>query len=461
MIIRKSNIVSVCLLALATSISVFKFYRSNPTVLESIDADSDNNDACIENLDEEEQDLDEIEDDTKSDDNANIEQDKLNNNTVISNINPIQEHVQEHEVTMKKGDSLSSVLRHLGIVPSDIHNGAIAVAKIFKLKNIKAGQIITIRTSSKNGICILETFEFKPNFKFRICVERHGQNFVAKKVEIKLKKVIQNISGTISPKFPRCSLQQCGVKSNLAKETLKVLSQVTNISNARTPVDFRLVYEQFYDDEGNDVASSLLGITAVIDGKIRRIYKFKNNGVSEYVDSKGIILGNSNSKMMFMQPIAYKKISSYFGARKHPISGRIKGHTGIDFAANIGTPIKAAASGIISKASYYSGYGKYISISHGDNLKTAYGHLSKILVKKGQYVTQGQIIGHSGNSGNSTGPHLHYELIKNGKFINPLSYISCKPRRLTGRRLTQFNAFKHSINLRIASLPSKSIQRFI
>ena len=271
--------------------------------------------------------------------------------------------------------------------------------------------------------------------------------------------MIKNISGSISPKSPEYSLAQYGLKPNLSKEALRNLATVANIKSSKTPVDFEFLYAEFYDDSGHVVKRpELLYASFFIDGKIKRIYKFQDNGTNEYVDSSGVIIRTlASSKSMLSYPLPRMKITSKFGIRRHPISGKVKGHTGVDLSASVGTPIRAAASGVIVKASYYSGYGRYIKIKHAASINTAYGHLSRIVVRNGQHVSQGQIIGYTGNSGYSTGPHLHYEVMKNGQFVNPMSFVKQEPQKLTGNKLQRFNQFKKEVNLQIVGLvPTKN-----
>jgi murein DD-endopeptidase MepM/ murein hydrolase activator NlpD len=145
------------------------------------------------------------------------------------------------------------------------------------------------------------------------------------------------------------------------------------------------------------------------------------------------------------------KVTSPFGIRHTP-NGRTRRHIGIDLSACIGTPIRATASGVVTKASYYSGYGLYVNIKHSGGINTAYGHLKRIVVRNGQHVAQGQIIGYSGISGNSRGAHLHYEVWKNGSPINPMSFVRQEPQKLTGNRLYRFNQFKKEVSLQIVGL---------
>lgn len=453
LILHKNNLISIGLLTLATLIACLQnkysyraIYDEDHNKLgEYTDSDDIDSEENIESEGEEEQ-----------------EEETYNNESEeISSINKTKLPVEQKPVSntsnilVKKGETICSILHKYGISQSDALKISSAISKVFKLKNMKTGLKITINTVNNNNKVTLESLDFKPNPMYKIIVNRTQSNFIAKKEDVKLKKVMHNVSGTINPKSINNSLQKCNMEKKMERETMSVLKNITSISNVKKPISFDLFYEKYYDEDNHNVNNKFLYLSAVIDGKIKRIYKFKNDGIEEYINSDGTIINSNKKVAMFIQPISYKKISSPFGLRTHPITGRTKFHTGADLKANIGTPVKASAGGIVIKASYFSGYGNYISINHAGGLKTSYAHLSKILVRPGQHVTQGQLIAYSGNSGNSTGPHLHYELSKNGKFINPMSFVPKQPRRLTGKPLSQFNNFKHSLNLRIAKLNLK------
>lgn len=455
LILQKNKLISIGLLAVATVIACvqhkysYKIIYGDQSKLEGY-TDTDEDDTELES----EEKLDEETEIKKEEEQSTTKLPVLENKTD----KPIQNTV---DLIVKRGETICTILGKHGISKSDALKVSSAISKIFKLKNIRSGLKITINTITDNNIVILDHLEFKPNPKYKIIVNKNKSNFVAVKENVKLKKVIHNVSGTINPKSIRNSLQKCNIEKKMERETMSVLKNVTNIPNVKKPINFDLVYEKYYDEENKNIENKFLYLAAVIDGKIKRIYKFNNDGIEEYIHSDGTVISNSKGPM-FIQPLPYyKKISSKFGPRVHPITGRFKVHTGVDFSANHGTPVKATASGIVTKASYFSGYGNYVSIDHAVGLKTAYAHLSKILVKNGQYVKQGQVIAYSGNSGNSTGPHLHYEVIKNGKHINPLSFVPKQPRQLTGKKLAKFNHFKHSLNLRIAKLNSNKVKNIV
>ena len=483
LVIRKSNFVSICLLALASSIALTEYITYSPTALpDSIDEDLFSKDSEIsENTDaseSENESLDEQNETSQSTENSkNLSTAQINENkdnskeTVVSpNTDSEKEAVtetqeqkdltpfassNEHKAVINRGDTIASVLAGLGFDKTDVYLASKSLTKVFKLKNLKPGLELTIKgKKDNNGDLSLDGFEFKPDYKYRIVVTKTKSGFSAEKIEIPLKKVVRNISGVISPKSPDHSLKLCGVKPQIAKEALKTIGQVVNVRSSKSPVNFEFLYEDHYDEDGNTVGNPKLMYAAVsMNGKISRVYRFNDSGSNEYIDANGVILSTvAKSGSMLVQPIGYAKITSKFGIRRHPISGEIKGHTGVDFSASIGTPIRAAASGVVTKASHYSGYGRYISLSHGKNIQTAYGHLSRIAVRSGQHVKQGQIIGYTGNSGYSTGPHLHYEVIKNGRFINPMSFVKQEPQKLTGQKLRKFNQFKKDVNLQVVGL---------
>lgn len=448
-------------MAMATSIAITEYVMYKPSpVSDTLDEETLSK-MDDENIDDSE-DINDVSEPSEEIDSNNPKASKTTTKPIDltpSNTDPFKTS-GETEIIINSGDTLTSLLSSLGFDKTDIYLASKSLSKIYNLRNLKVGQKIIVRGKREtSGDLSLNGFELSPDYRYKIVVSKTDSGYSAEKVEIPIKKVIRNISGTISPKSPEYSLTQCGVKPSLSKEALRNLAQIANIKTSKTPVDFEFLYSEFYDDSGNIVKKpELLYASFFVDGKIKRIYKFQDNGVNEYVDSNGTIIKTlASSRSMLNHPLPRMKITSRFGIRRHPISGRIKGHTGVDLSASIGTPIRAAASGVIVHASYYSGYGRYIKIKHSGAINTAYGHLSRIVVRNGQHVSQGQIIGYTGNSGYSTGPHLHYEVIKNGRFVNPLSFVKQEPQKLTGRKLYRFNQFKKEVNLQIVGLvPTKN-----
>jgi murein DD-endopeptidase MepM/ murein hydrolase activator NlpD len=363
----------------------------------------------------------------------------------------------EHKIKINKGDTITSILENLGFDRTEVYLASKALSKVFNLRNLKIGQEIIIRGEKNAGVSPqLKGLEISPDVSFKIIVKKNNNgSFSAERKDIPIKKVIRSVSGTMSPKNPAYSLKQCGIKTRVALEALRALTQVVNLKAGRSLIDFEFVYYDFYDNEGNIIPKKpeLLYAMVLIDGNIKKVYNFKDGNHSEYIDSTGTILKTlAKSKSLLSHPIDRMKITSRFGMRRHPISGKWRGHSGVDLSASVGTPVRAAANGTVQKASYYSGYGRYVNIKHTASINTAYAHLSRITVRSGQQIHQGQIIGYSGSSGSTTGAHLHYEVIRNGRYINPLAFVKREPQKLSGQRLAKFNRFKKEINLQIVGL---------
>jgi len=200
---------------------------------------------------------------------------------------------------------------------------------------------------------------------------------------------------------------------------------------------FELFYEIIQDDAGNEKPGELLYAALNIGGETHGYYRFRTpDGVVDYYDDKG-----SNSKKFLMRtPVRAARLTSGFGYRRHPVLKILKLHSGVDWAGPVGTPIMAAGNGTIEVAGREGGYGNYVRIRHANGYKTAYGHMLRFAegVTKGVKVRQGQIIGYLGNSGMSTGPHVHYEVLVNNRFTNPLSIKIPRSRQLQGRLLSEF-----------------------
>ena len=208
---------------------------------------------------------------------------------------------------------------------------------------------------------------------------------------------------------------------------------------------FELFYELIQDENGAEKPGELLYAAVTIGGETHGYYRFRTpDGAIDYYDDKG-----SNSKKFLMRtPIRGARLTSGFGYRRHPLLQTLKLHSGVDWAGPIGTPIMASGNGTIEVAGREGNYGNYVRIRHANGYKTCYGHMLRFAagVVKGVKVRQGQIIGYLGNTGMSTGPHLHYEVLINNQFTNPLSIKIPRSRQLQGRLLADFRREKARID---------------
>ncbi len=439
---KNSNLISFCLIVSAVCISLARYLHDNTN--ESVTSENsvaenavtDFKNKVNDNIDTENTDTQYTDTEFDEDEEWDYEDELLTDDCTIASTNEV--------VTLGKGDTLAKVLANLGINKSDIYSASVAVSRVFRLKKIKPGLQIFIETD-KSDATILRRLMFRPDKRFKIIVEKNNGHFTSKKVTVPLKRIVKKISSSVIPRSTASSLQKCGVQKSIANDATKALSHVVGFSRLKTPVKLDLKYEQHCDELGNVVDSNLLAVVASVDGKLKKVYKFSIDGSMKYVDENGTVLGSKKGGSMFIKPLSYNKITSHFGYRYHPISGRGKMHTGVDFSAPLGTPIRATASGTVVMACRHRGYGKYIKINHSGGYSTAYAHLSRLLVQPGQLVSKGDTIGYIGSTGYATGIHLHYEVMRGNKFVNPLAFVPQPPQKLTGKDLVRFNLFKKTI----------------
>ncbi len=219
---------------------------------------------------------------------------------------------------------------------------------------------------------------------------------------------------------------------------------------------FQIVYEELKNDENKTIDfGNILYANLILQGKSLELYYFKSekDKVNDHFEPNG----QSIKKTLMKTPINGARLSSSYGMRKHPILGYNKMHQGTDFAAPTGTPIMASGSGVILKAGWCGGGGNCVKIRHNSTYSTVYAHMSKFArgIKKGVRVTQGQIIGYVGSTGMSTGPHLHYEVIQNGKKINSQTLKLPSGKKLKGDAREKFEVAKIKIDVLKSELIDK------
>ena len=204
---------------------------------------------------------------------------------------------------------------------------------------------------------------------------------------------------------------------------------------------FQIIYETFLNENNESVdTGNILYANLILQGKELPLYFFKSGKTYDHYDERG----QSIKKTLMKTPINGARLSSSFGMRKHPILGFNKMHKGTDFAAPKGTPIMASGDGLVIKASWCGGGGNCVKIKHNSTYSTVYAHMSKFArnIKKGTRVKQGQIIGYVGSTGMSTGPHLHYEVIENGKKVNSQKLKLPSGKTLKGEERKRFEVVK-------------------
>ena len=357
------------------------------------------------------------------------------------------------KINVKSGDTLEKILKKIGFKNQEIFEVIKETKKKFNPKNLIIGKEITIKyeNKEKNNKSINSIFiplEFNKNFY----LEKIDENFVAEITSKKTQKRLVKKKGFISDNLYLSGLRM-GIDKKAINEMIAIFSFSVDFQRDVWRNDnFEVLYEEEfikYNKANKNLGKILFANLELQSLGSLKLYRFESDkGKIEYFDENG----KSAKKLLMKTPIDGARLSSGFGMRKHPIKGYMKKHQGVDFAAPTGTSIYAAGDGIIEMKQRYKGYGKYIRIRHANGFKTAYGHISKFNKTPSGRVKQGSVIGYVGSTGNSTGPHLHYEVLKNNIRINPQKLKLPSGRKLKGDELQRFIETKNLIYRKLDGL---------
>ena len=362
----------------------------------------------------------------------------------------IPNQYNKKKISVVKGQNLNSLLREAGVSQKERFNISQVLRQYINLKQINTDQIFEIIIDEEKK----EVSRLTVNLDNITSIHIFKKNniFVANKIEKVLFKKTALGEGIIKSSLFRAAQEQ-----NIEPEVIVDFARIFGFEidfqrDIRKNDIFQIVYDKYVDDDGILQKNGDI-IYAYMKNKNREIALYR------YVDQRGIAgyyltNGKSIEKALMKTPINGARLSSRFGMRKHPILGYNKMHQGTDFAAPTGTPIMASGSGIIEVAKWNGAYGKYIRIRHNSKYKTAYAHLSGYArgIKSGTKVRQGQTIGYVGSTGRSTGPHLHYEVLVNGKRMNSQRLNLPSGRTLKGEDREKFEITRIKIDVMRSNL---------
>jgi murein DD-endopeptidase MepM/ murein hydrolase activator NlpD len=374
----------------------------------------------------------------------------------------------ERLVTIKKGDTLSAILRDLGAIPEEIKAIYAVLGERARDGNLKEGQKLRILLSPVRGSQRVQPV--------RVMVVS-DQNSV--EAVVALSDLNRYVSVDIqTAEAPTTEAQDddddddgSGVRlyqsiyetalrnrvpRGVIDELIKVYSYDVDFQRKAHPGDsLEVLYSG--DEQNADPKPDVMFASLTVGGEVKKYYRYvsPDDGVVDYYDETG----KSAKKFLVRKPVTEAIMRSGFGSRKHPILGYTKMHTGVDWAAPLGTPIYAAGNGEIEKSGWESGYGKYIRIKHNYGYETAYGHMTAFArgIEPGVKVHQGQLIGYVGSTGQSTGPHVHYEIIVNGRMVDPMRIKLPRGRVLEGLMLAKFNDERNRVD-GMMSQPTRTAQ---
>jgi len=371
---------------------------------------------------------------------------------ITSELNPRYVNI---EYTVKQGDTYESIINGLDVPNIEKKKILKIITKNKNLNVLKLNQKISFKIDKKNNTKI-KNFIIEIDKKNNIFFERTDDNstFISKIIEKNLIKKITFKEAIIKDSLYNTAIK-IGIKPNTIIEFARLYGFQVDFQRDIWKNDtFQIIYEEFKNQEGSIIESgNIIYANLNVQNTDLKLYKFEYENKIDYFDENG----KSIRKTLMKTPINGARLSSSFGKRKHPILGFTKMHTGTDFAAPKGTPIMASGDGIITKASWCGGGGNCVKIKHNSTYQTVYAHMSKFGrgIKKGVRVKQGQIIGYVGSTGLSTGPHLHYEVIENGKKINSQKLKLPSGKVLKGNLRKKFEVNKIKIDVLKSELISK------
>jgi murein DD-endopeptidase MepM/ murein hydrolase activator NlpD len=341
------------------------------------------------------------------------------------------------DAKLASGDALLGLLQRTGVGKSDASAVGSLITKAMALSEIQPGTMLDLtlgRRLDKSQPRPLENLSFRARFDLKVELSRVDGALTLKQIPIAIDRTPLRIQGTIGSSLYR-SARAAGAPAKAVESYIKTLASRVPVSKLGSGCKFDIIVGQARAETGEVQMGNLM--YAGVSGCATRVQllPFETGGKTDWFDGSG---KGSTTGMMGMP--ANGRFSSSFGMRRHPILGYVRMHKGIDIAAPYGSPVYAATDGVVQIAGLSAGYGNLVKINHGGGYGTGYGHLSRILVRPGQQVRKGQQIGAIGNTGLSTGPHLHYELYRGGVAVNPRSVSFSTTRQLTGGDLGAFRA---------------------
>ena len=355
-------------------------------------------------------------------------------------------------VMINKGDNFIGILSNLGMDYQSATNSYNTLKKVFDARKLKVGQHFEIVATYDVHTRDLESLDYlmiEPVRGTRYILERNEYDeFEAKVGQEEFAYEIKNINGTVGGNVIN-SLNSAGLPLRLANKLPPLFSHIINFSrDVKKGDSFEVKYEVHKDSNGEVVKiGDILYAKFHVGNRDFKLYRYKGrDGNVAYYDQNG----GAKKKGLDKKPLAMRnaRVSSLFGYRRHPVYKDRRFHGGVDYAAPSGTAIYASGAGTIEMARYVNGYGNYIKIRHNSEYETAYGHMSRFAsgMRPGARVKQGQIIGYVGSTGRSTGPHLHFEILRKGQRIDPLKAKVATGNDLTGSQLAEFKRIVKTID---------------
>jgi murein DD-endopeptidase MepM/ murein hydrolase activator NlpD len=338
------------------------------------------------------------------------------------------------------GDSFARTLSRSGVSEHDAQDAIALISQAVSPSAIAAGtrvQMVLGRRPNRDVPRPLDKLAVRAKLELAIELNRVNGELALTRIPIAVDDTPLRVRGRVGGGLYRAA-RAAGAEPSTIQAFLKVLATRLDIgTDVHADDEFDMIVAHRRAATGETETGSLLyaGLSRS-RGKDIDMLKWPMDGHDQWFEASGV----GENRGTLAAPVSGGRVSSNYGARMHPILGYLRMHAGIDIAAPYGSPIYAVADGRVSFAGWHGGHGNYVKLEHSGNLGTGYGHMSRIGVKVGQQIRRGQVIGYVGSTGLSTGPHLHYELFKNGETVNPNSVKFTQVAQLAGKALAAFKA---------------------
>jgi murein DD-endopeptidase MepM/ murein hydrolase activator NlpD len=339
-------------------------------------------------------------------------------------------------VEVERGDTFGALLSEMGLESRTVHALVAGTEHGRQLARIHPGETFRMNIDASGRLLRL-VHEIAP--QKRLVFDHEASGFESSEVVDRLQRRLQYASGVIDTSLFAAGAE-AGLTDAMVSELVRIFGwDIDFVLDARAGDRFTVVYTAYYEGGEHVRDGAIVAAEFVNDGTVHQAVRYTDaDGDTAYFAPNG----QSMPKAFLRSPVEFTRISSKYGRRYHPVLGRMRNHTGIDYAARAGTPIRATGSGVIVYRGRNGGYGNFVLIRHGNRYSTAYGHMSRFARGQsvGSRVEQGQVIGYVGNSGRSTGPHLHYEFRVNGVHKNPLKVVIPPSHTITAEEKARFRA---------------------
>ena len=355
----------------------------------------------------------------------------------------------ERSVIVKKGDNIATILEEIGATPDEIAAIAAAFGPRGRANGLKEGQKLRILAATEGSSTRQQPL--------RVIVMGDGTvdavvalSDMGKYVSVDVSSMNTLVSDADEEdddgKGIRLyqSIYETALRNQIPRPVIESLIRIYSydvdfLYKAQPGDSFDVLYAAEEETANSDAKNDVMFAALTVGGDVKKYYRFPtpDDGIVDYYDETG----KSAKKFLVRKPVSTGIMRSGFGARNHPLLGYYKMHTGVDWAAPLGTAVYASGNGVVEKVGWEAGYGKYVRVRHANGYETAYGHMTAFArsTQPGARVRQGQVIGYVGSTGLSTGPHLHYEILVNGRFVDPLRVKLPRGRVLDGKMLASFD----------------------